>query len=369
MAGRRSYRSVKTVERPSRKIVKGAVGSATRLTAVPRKKGGGAGPSTPRSVPNKASRRTGRVQKASVAGTKRVDLSSFPSEAVRKLDRSICLACVLDVFTRHMGLSLNTAHLEIKRYKPSLAELNSPAITRPYFTMQSPQDPCPYCGSPPKWHARLAIYRIEGGRTTDALRRELVKALPTSGNQFLILEERGTRQGAFFEWLEKISKGLDLEAPQWLREVCRHYLSRKEPKEDWQAQFEQIQSIRRSRRLERGWEVGKGRLFLAPPLFDELLLVHYLVSRSQKAGGLTLEGRYTLRELMARLRSGGYLRAVGVIAQNPSDAFEELLQYLSGGEASMKLHYIVDRSDLLGKVGQLKAFKPPRPSVRGHLIS
>jgi len=84
---------------------------------------------------------------------------------------------------------------------------------------------------------------------------------------------------------------------------------------------------------------------------------------------LTLEGRYTLRELMARLRSGGYLRAVGVIAQNPSDAFEELLQYLSGGEASMKLHYIVDRSDFLRKVGQLKAFKPPRPSARGHLIS
>ena len=49
--------------------------------------------------------------------------------------------------------------------------------------------------------------------------------------------------------------------------------------------------------LERGWEVDKGRLFLAPPLFDELLLVHYLVSRSQKAGGLTLEGRYTLRDL------------------------------------------------------------------------
>ena len=158
MAGRRSYRSVKTVERPSRKIAKGAVGSATRLTAVPRKKGVGAGLSTPRPVPKKASRRTGRVQKASVAGTKRVDLSSFPSEAVRKLDRSICLACVLDVFTRHMGLSLKTAHLEIKRYKPSLAELKSPAVTRPYFTMQSPQDPCPYCGSPPRWHAgsRLA---------------------------------------------------------------------------------------------------------------------------------------------------------------------------------------------------------------------
>ena len=225
------------------------------------------------------------------------------------------------------------------------------------------------CAGAPHCRNSAVLSLSEGDRTTDALGRELVKALPTSGNQFLILEERGTRQGAFFEWLEKISKGLDLEAPHWLREVCQHYLSRKEPKEDWQAQFEQIQSIRRSRHLERGWEVDKGRLFPAPALFDELLLVHYLVSRSQKAGGLTLEGRYTLRELMARLRSGGYLRAVGVIAQNPSDAFEELLQYLSGGEASMKLHYIVDRSDLLGKVGQLKAFKPPRPSVRGHLIS
>src|SRR2546426_2488006 len=101
MAGRRSYRSVKTVERPSRKLAKGAVGSGTRLTAVPRKKGGGAGPSTPRPVPKKAGRRTGRVQKASVAGTNRVDLSAFSSEAVRKLDRSICLACVLGVFTRH----------------------------------------------------------------------------------------------------------------------------------------------------------------------------------------------------------------------------------------------------------------------------
>ena len=31
-------------------------------------------------------------------------------------------------------------------------------------------------------------------------------------------------------------------------------------------------------------------------LFDELLLVQYLVSRSQLAGGLTLERRYTLPE-------------------------------------------------------------------------
>ena len=57
-------------------------------------------------------------------------------------------------------------------------------------------------------------------------------------------------------------------------------------------------------------------------LFDELLLVQYLVSRSHKAGGLTLEGRYTLHELFVRLRNSGYLRTVAVQTHNPGDALE-----------------------------------------------
>jgi hypothetical protein len=119
------------------------------------------------------------------------------------------------------------------------------------------------------------------------LRRELLKSLSLSDNQFVVLEEKDTRQQAFYEWLDKISTHLDLDNPVWLRDVSRHYLTRKEPKTDWQAQFADIHSIRRSRRLENGWEVDKGRLFLAPTLFDELLLVQYLVSRSHRAGGLT----------------------------------------------------------------------------------
>jgi hypothetical protein len=343
MVTKRAYGKLKTVERPSHKPLKAAVG-----------------PSAARMVRKKAGRKTGRAQKVAVARAEGIDLSAFPSEAVSKLEKLICLACVMDVFTRHMGLALKTAYLEVKRYKPSLAELNNAAVTRPYFTIQSCQDPCPYCGSAPKWHARLVIYRIEGGRATDALRRVLVKALPTSSDRFAALEEKGTCKEAFFQWLEKISKGLDLEGQQWLGEVSRQYLGRKEPKEDWQAQFDQIWSIRRSWRLENGWEVDKGCLFLSPVLFDELLLVQYLVSRSHKAGGLTLEGRYTLPELIARLRKDGYLRAVGITAPNPSDAFEQLLQHLSGGETSMKFHYIVDRSDFLQKMHQLDAMRPPR---------
>jgi len=192
----------------------------------------------------------------------------------------------------------------------------------------------------------------------------LVKRLPQSDHQFVVLEEKATQQHAFFEWLDQISAALNLDDPIWLRDVSLHYLSRKEPKTDWQAQFKDIHSIRRSRRMESGWEVDAGRLFLAPHLFDELILVQYLVSRSHKAGGLTLEGRYTLPELFARLRNAGYLRAVGVHAQNPGDAFEQLVEYLGGGEAAIKFYHIVDRRDFLEKMKSLKELTPPKPKSR-----
>jgi hypothetical protein len=208
------------------------------------------------------------------------------------------------------------------------------------------------------------IYRIESGKATDALRRQLVESLPASEDQFVVLQEKATQQHAFFEWLEKVSIGLNLEDPVWLREISRHYLSRKEPNVDWVAQMRDIHSIRRSRRLETGWESDHGRLFLAPLLFDELLVVQYLVSRSQKSGGLTMEGRYTLPELAVRLRNSGYLRTVGVHARNPSDVLEELLDHLSGGQASVRFYYLVDRRGVLEKAKAIRLVKPPKPSAR-----
>ena len=293
-----------------------------------------------------------------------LDLSAFPPESVITLERWLCLACVADVFTRHLDLTARTAHLEIKRYVPSVAELYAANVSRPWFDRQLSEAYCPYCGSAAKWHACIYVKRIESGKATDILRRELVKSLPQSENQFVVLEEKATQQHAFFEWLEKISTGLDLDNVVWLRDVSRHYLSRKEPKTDWEAQFSQIHAIRRSRRLEEGWEVDSGRLFLAPHFFDELLLVQYLVSRSHKAGGMTLEGRYTLLELFTRLRNAGYLRAVGVQTSNPADALEQLVAYLGGGEAAIKFYHIVDRRDFLDKVNILKTVKPPKPRVR-----
>jgi hypothetical protein len=101
-------------------------------------------------------------------------------------------------------------------------------------------------------------------------------------------------------------------------------------------------------------------LFLAPLLFDELLLVQYLVSRAHRAGGLTLEGRYTLPELFARLRNSGYLRSVGVETHNPSDAFEQLVTHLGGGDTSLRFYYIVDRRDLLQQIKALEDVRVPK---------
>src|SRR5437899_3991754 len=197
-------------------------------------------------MPTRKTEATPKPKKPKPAGkTQPLDLSAFPPESITVVERWICLACVLDVFTRHLHLAPRTAHLEVKRYTPSIRELYAVTPMRPWFANQPPQNFCPYCGSAPKWHTRLVVYRIESGKATDGLRRELVKSLPQSDNQFAVVEEKATQQLAFFEWLDKISTGLDLENPAWLGEVSLHYLSRKEPKTDWKGQFDQIHSIRR----------------------------------------------------------------------------------------------------------------------------
>jgi hypothetical protein len=96
------------------------------------------------------------------AKTQPLDLSPFPPESTTILERWICLACVLDVFTRHLHLAPRAAHLEIKRYTPSLSEFYAPTA-RPWFINQPAQTFCPYCGSASKWHTRLSVYRIESG--------------------------------------------------------------------------------------------------------------------------------------------------------------------------------------------------------------
>lgn len=285
-----------------------------------------------------------------------LDLQSLPAELVTHDHRDVCLACVLDVMTRHLGLSPSRAQLEIKRYTPSLSELRAASPSRPFFIKDA--DTCPYCGAAAKWHARIGVIRIESTKATDTQRRAVLKSLREP--DFAVVEEKATQQDAFFQWVERIGASLDLDDPRWLIDVSLHYMARKEPKTDWNAVFKEVQSIRRSRRLQEGWELDQGRLFLAPFLFDELLFVQYVMSRAHRAGGLTFEGRYTLPELFARLRNSGYLRSRDVLTPNPSDAFEQLLLELGGGEMSQRFYYVVDRRDLLERIKALKDLRIPR---------
>jgi hypothetical protein len=87
-----------------------------------------------------------RTQKAAPKPD-RLDLSKFPAESITQMERGICLACVWEVFTRHLKLAPKTALGEIRRYTPSLDELNAASVARPYVAAQSYKEPCPYCRS------------------------------------------------------------------------------------------------------------------------------------------------------------------------------------------------------------------------------
>src|SRR5207253_9989599 len=160
---------------------------------------------------------------------------------------------------------------------------------------------------------------------------------------------------------------------------------------------EVLSAVRRSSRLPEGCKRDGDRLFLAPSLYSEALLIQYLVSRSHAHGGLTLDGRLTLMDLIRRLRYYGYLDRIGITERDPGEVFEKLIDHLassvstasgsdrarvstaSGSDRpttkqkakkspkprkvkplppesdeiiskSVKLHYIIDRRDFLEKV-------------------
>src|SRR5919202_5554175 len=250
-----------------------------------------------------------------------LDLSEFPPGTVASYTRLLCLACIFDLFTKQLHLAPRTAYSEIKRHAPTVAELTTDAPARPYFDSDEKHPRCPYCDAAKRWHARFDTYRIEGVKAADAPRRALVKALPKAEDQFLVNEVRSTRRAVFFERLDTLGRTLDFTDDSWLITATRAYLERIEPKTIWAEVFEGVRAVRRSQRLEEGWEGDGARLFLAPPLYMDALLVQYLVSRSHAHGGVTSEGRLTLFEFVRRQRHGGGLDAQGITER---DQFEVL---------------------------------------------
>jgi hypothetical protein len=281
---------------------------------------------------------------------KELNFTDFPPGTVTEYTTLVCLACIFDIFTKQIGLAPRSAYTEIKRYSPTVEELTSRQAVRPFFDSEEKHPRCPYCNAAKRWHARLDTHCIEGGKTTDAPRRKLVKTIEKKRDQFAVIELKSDRRRAFFDWLDTLRITLDLNEPAWLLEATKAYLERKAPKEKWTEVFEDLRVVvRPSSRLEDGWERDGSRLFLAPPLYNESLLVQYLVSRSHEHGGRTLEGRLTLMELIRRMRKGGYLAAHNIEVTDQFEIFEKLIDEVAGS-GQLKLYYIVDRREFLEKV-------------------
>ncbi|HEV2836614.1 MAG TPA: hypothetical protein VGW58_14930 [Pyrinomonadaceae bacterium] len=283
-----------------------------------------------------------------------LDFSDFPPGTVTEYTTLVCLACIFDIFTKQIGLAPRSAYSEIKRYSPSVEELTSRKAVRPFFDSEEKHPRCPYCDAAKRWHARLDTHCIEGGKTTDIPRRKLAKTLQKKAEQFSILEQKSDRRTAFFNWLDTLRISIDLDDPGWLLEATKAFLERKEPKQDWSTVFEGLRSVRPSSRLTEGWERDGAKLFLSPPLYNEALLVQYLVSRSHEHGGRTLAGRLTLMELLRRMRKGGYLSAHGIEETDQFEVFERLIDEVAGSGAQ-KLYYVVDRREFIDKVKSVYA--------------
>ena len=283
-----------------------------------------------------------------------LDFSAFPPGSVTEYTTLVCLACIFDIFTKQFGLAPRSAYSEIKRYSPTISELTSRNAVRPFFDSEEKHPRCPYCNSAKRWHARFDTQAIEGGKTSDAARRALVKSLSKKADHFAVLELKTDQRAAFFDWLDTLRINLDLSEETWLLEATKSYLERREPKVNWIEIFDGLRTVRPSARLSEGWERDGSRLFLSPPLYNEALLVQYLISRSHEHGGRTLEGRLTLLELIRRLRRGGYLTAHGVTSTDQFEILEKLLDEVAGS-GKLKLYFIVDRREFLEKVKSVYA--------------
>ncbi len=278
-----------------------------------------------------------------------ITFDSLPSSALSTATLIICLKCAFDFFTKQLGLAPRTAYTELRKHTPEETDFSGASTARPHF-FESEIARCPYCNAAKTWFARFRATRIDAYTSFEKDRKKLWAALKREPQRFALSTPDRTAMQIFSEWLERLQRKTDFESDDWLMDIAIEEVKRAEPSKVWdEIAIEGIHRVQLSRHLEASWHYEDRRLFVAPPLYGDILIIQHLLSRSHQHGGQTFEGRLTLQELMSRLKRIGYFEARGLESREYYEAFEQAVAHLvaSGPTA---VYYAVDRSDYLEKL-------------------
>jgi hypothetical protein len=262
----------------------------------------------------------------------------------------VCLKCGFDLLTRQMRLAPRTAYTEMRKYVPELSAFraNPP---RPAFLSSEKAPGCPYCEAPKRWVASIIALELDGHTAIRKQTRDLIAAAKKKTEAYVVAKDTRSSVQVFSDWLERVSFSLNFEGEMWLRDAAVAYLERHEPTAEWE-DIENVARIFLSRRLESGWEREGNRLYVAPSLYGDILVVQYLLGRTHLHGALTFEGRLTGFEFFHRLRRLGYLEKRGIEVDDPSAFLEDIIASLAG-DGDIKPHTIIDRSSFLAQLKSL----------------
>jgi len=276
-----------------------------------------------------------------------VSFDSIPAAATSVTNLNICLKCAFDFFTKQLKLTPRTAYSELKKHVPEEQDFTGSATSRPHFFAEAGSDRCPYCQGTKRWFAQFRAIRIDAHPSIEKERKRLWTALKKEPDHFTIWSPERTQMQIFSEWLERVKKPLDLDGDDWLLAVAVEQMKRSHPNVNWAETLAAgLKRVQLSRQFDKDFTYENGWLYVAPPVYGDILLVQHLVSRSHLHGGRTFEGRLTLQELMGRLRRISYLETRGIEASEMYEAFEQAVSALvaSGPTA---VYYAVDRRDYL----------------------
>jgi len=276
-----------------------------------------------------------------------ISFETMPQSLVVHQTLTLCLKCAFDFFGKQLKLAPRTAYSELKKHVPEETDFTGASTSRPHFFEGSGVERCPYCNASKRWFARFKASRIEQHSSTERARKSLWSTLKTDPDRFALWTHRMKPADIFSEWLERLKRGSNLEAEDWLIWVAVKAVQRNHPSTELdQATRPGVQRVQLSRELESDWKYADGWLYVGPETYGDILLIQYLISRSQLHGGRTLEGRLTLQELMIRLKRLGYFQAKGIEFTDQYQMLEQSVDKLvaSGPTA---VYYAVDRGDYL----------------------